>query len=254
MISTPIKQTTSDPTRLAGMRSRNASTAKSATHAGIVNSRANTVASGSRATETVHPICEAKCKVLRSACRRRRRSERSYRSEGRAANSASMTATPNALRTPFISNALNTPARARTESATVVNERSVPLIHRASQAISVRQIVEIEGEAAVARAVRSTLVVSVNAMRLSDLRVVGRGTACRTPEPRVCRFQGRTAPALKSEEIPCLPLREERGGPSHPHLAAIGHGTAGASDGKARGCPSQPDLTGILRARIRRTN
>ena len=50
------------------IRSPRNSTANSATQAGMVNSSANTVASGSSVIASVQQICEAKCATLRPTC------------------------------------------------------------------------------------------------------------------------------------------------------------------------------------------
>jgi hypothetical protein len=74
-----------------------------------------------------------------------------------------MTASPDALRNDIISKALSAPASARTEIATMVKERSVPLIHTESEAISARPREDFLGVMA-STVVRGSVVVAVIAM------------------------------------------------------------------------------------------
>src|SRR5437773_7824319 len=128
--STPTDPSTSTPIRLGVRRSPSSSTASSATHAGAVNSIANTAASGSSVTLRAHEYCAAKYTVFRSTWSAIRRGTTSPRKSGRRAISPSRTATPDALRIARISKMLSAPASARIDSAMVQNASIARVIHR----------------------------------------------------------------------------------------------------------------------------
>ena len=57
--STPISPNTTTPRRLGVSRSPSSQTASSAVQAGMVNSSANTMASGSKVSDNAHTYCAA---------------------------------------------------------------------------------------------------------------------------------------------------------------------------------------------------
>src|SRR5216684_62487 len=127
--ATPRKPSTTAPARLVVMRSRSSHAASKASQAGLVNSSANTVASGSKVMLSAQAYCAAKCTLLRSACVPMRRGNNEARSAGRAQASANRIARPAALRSARISNTLNVRASARIDTAMTENDSSTPLIH-----------------------------------------------------------------------------------------------------------------------------
>jgi hypothetical protein len=66
MTITPRKPSTTEPMRLTVARSPRKNTASTPAHTGIMNSMANTVASGSVITANDQPIVAPKCVPLRT--------------------------------------------------------------------------------------------------------------------------------------------------------------------------------------------
>src|ERR1043166_812591 len=128
MMSTPKKPSTIEPARLSVRRSPRISTASSPAHTGIMNSIANTVASGSTITALAQHRLAAKCVPLRTKCTNGRRSTRWANSVGCGSMTARSSASPPMLRTINSSNRLRTPPSWRTEIAISENDNSVPVI------------------------------------------------------------------------------------------------------------------------------
>jgi hypothetical protein len=76
MTSTPRKPSAIEPARLSVKRSPSSSTASRPAQTGIMNSIANTVASGSTITALVQQMLAMKCVPLRTRCTHGRRSAR----------------------------------------------------------------------------------------------------------------------------------------------------------------------------------
>ena len=129
MTATPIKPSTTAPIRLTVSGSRKNHAASSASQAGLVNSSANTVASGRSVMLNAQAYCAAKCTLLRSACIPMRRGRSEARSACRTQASAKRIVSPAALRIARISNTLNVRASARIDTAMTENDSSTPLIH-----------------------------------------------------------------------------------------------------------------------------
>ncbi len=116
------------PIRLGVIRSPRKNGARTIVQAGIVNSSANTVASGSSSRLQAHRYWDPKWTVLRSRCRPMRCVLTVCRSSGRTAMTASMIASPTEERMVRISTMLNALARPRTAIAITENDSNAPVI------------------------------------------------------------------------------------------------------------------------------
>src|SRR5258707_12375660 len=99
----------------------------------MVNSRANTVASGSSVMPMANRNCEPKWMVLRVTCNATRRAETARMCAGLSAPSASRIANPPPLRIASISMMRSVPASARIDTAMAENDNSAPVIHRTTR-------------------------------------------------------------------------------------------------------------------------
>src|SRR5215470_13376362 len=117
------------------MRSPSTGIASSSAQAGVVNSSANTVASGSSSRLIAHRYCPPRCTVLRKMCSGICRLKIVARRSARAAARASMTIRPRPARTARISMTLSVPARKRIDTAIAENDSSAPVIHRTTRTI-----------------------------------------------------------------------------------------------------------------------
>src|SRR5882762_3326567 len=104
----------------------------------MVNSRANTVASGSSVMPMAHRNCEPKWMVLRVTCNARRRAESARMCAGLNAPTASRIANPPPLRIASISMMRSVPESARIDTAMAENDNSAPVIHRTTRTRSRR--------------------------------------------------------------------------------------------------------------------
>lgn len=145
IIMTPSVHSTMHPTRLSVMRSPRNSTANTATQTGAVNSRANTVANGKSVMASAHPIWDPKWMVLRRPCSLIRRKLSSCHSDRFTTASPVSIKTPARLRTDIISNTFRSRAKARTDTAAVRKESSVPVIQITTRARSACDRVETLG-------------------------------------------------------------------------------------------------------------
>src|SRR5712672_2651483 len=121
------------PTRLLVMCSPRKKGARRMVQAGIVNSSANTVASGSKRRLDAQRYWEVKWIELRKRCKPRRRSPRVRPSSGRKPHTQPMIARPIAARDVSISMMVSAPARLRIEIAITQNDSSVPVIQRTTR-------------------------------------------------------------------------------------------------------------------------
>ncbi len=116
------------PMRLGVMRSPRKNGASRMVQAGMVNSSANTVASGNSSTLHAQRYCEPKWMLLRNRCRPKRLVLTACRSSGRTAMIASTIRIPTAARIVSISTTLNDPDSPRIAIAMTENDSSVPVI------------------------------------------------------------------------------------------------------------------------------
>src|SRR3984957_9886252 len=104
----------------------------------MVNSSANTVASGNSVRLTAHRYCPAKWQQLRIKCRPARRRVMAPNSAGWVAPNASNIASPPKLRIARISMMCRRTESTRTDTAMAENDTRAPTIHRTARARSRR--------------------------------------------------------------------------------------------------------------------